>query len=363
MNKTIVRSFLALIFGVQGIIAFPAWALECPLDQNYDVNINGGTINIDNTILSPNSDIDVKLATIYVGQVANVTCSTGNDGSDWWGWTNNTSGIQSDSWTTHGNTGKGTVYTYSRGFWPTTIPGIYYTVYLTGSGSYHYDEGAYLPSSTSATRMLDVNMDLTTHMDISIGVEIWQRGIVTAVGDAKPIQSGLLGTIRAGDSGNPLLKINVSSSSFTVKFKTPTCNLSVSPSTIDFGDVGNDKPRKSFTLSNTGCVNASGVTLKLTSTKAVYDNSGLSILANTTTGSSAAGGRGVAVSYEGSSRQYLSANDANSSITINFGSVVTAKDISMAGLLTCTSASNNGTCDNYTPGAFTASGIISATYK
>jgi type 1 fimbria pilin len=62
--------------------------------------------------------------------------------------------------------------------------------------------------------------------------------------------------------------------------------------------VGNDKPRKTFTLKNSNCVNASGVTLKLTSTKAAYDNSGLSILANTTTGTSAAGGRGVAVSYE-----------------------------------------------------------------
>ena len=358
MNKTIVRSFLALIFGVQGIIAFPAWALECPLDQNYDINLSAGVINIDNTVFAPNSDIYIKLADIDTGASAKVTCGSGNDGSDWWGWANNTSGVQSDSWTTHGAPLQGTTYTYNRGFWPTTIPGIYYTIYIPGGS-----EGAYLPSSTSAARMMDINMNLKEYMYMGIHVEIWQRGIVTAVGDAKPTQSGLLGTIRAGDSGNPLLKINVSSSSFTVKFKTPTCNLSVSPSTIDFGDVGNDKPRKSFTLSNTGCVNASGVTLKLTSTKAVYDNAGLSILANTTTGSSAAGGRGVAVSYEGSSRQYLSANDANSSVTINFGSIVTAKDISMAGLLTCTSASNNGTCDNYTPGAFTASGIISATYK
>ncbi|MGP1989859.1 pilus assembly protein FimA, partial [Citrobacter freundii] len=155
----------------------------------------------------------------------------------------------------------------------------------------------------------------------------------------------------------------VNASSFTVKFATPTCNLSVSPTTIDFGDVGNDKPRKTFTLKNSNCVNASGVTLKLTSTKAAYDNSGLSILANTTTGTSAAGGRGVAVSYEGSSRQYLSANDTNSSVSIDFGSIVTAKDITMAGLLTCTSASNNSTCDDYTPGAFTAAGTISATYK
>lgn len=360
MNKMIVRSVLSLFFLVQAIIVFPAWATECPLDQNYDVSLNVGSINIDNTIFSPNSDMNVRLASIDMISVGRIDCSTGNDGSDWWGWANNTAGVQSDSVTTHGNEGDGTAYTYNRGFWPTTIPGIYYTVAVYASNAY---VNVYLPSSTSATRMMDINMGLSESTQLGMRVEIWQRGIVTAVGDAKPTQSGLLGTIRAGDSGNPLLKINVSSSSFTVKFKTPTCNLSVSPSTIDFGDVGNDKPRKSFTLSNTGCVNASGVTLKLTSTKAVYDNAGLSILANTTTGSSAAGGRGVAVSYEGSSRQYLSANDANSSVTINFGSIVTAKDISMAGLLTCTSASNNGTCDNYTPGAFTASGIISATYK
>lgn len=359
MNKTIVRSVGLLFFLAQVIIVFPAWALECPLDQNYDISLNAGTINVDNTVFTPNSNINVKLADVYTGVQAKVTCSSGNDGSDWWGWANNNSGIQSDSWTTHGAPSQGTTYTYNRAFWPTTIPGIYYAIFVPGGS-----DSAYLPSSTSATRMMDVNMNLKEYMYMNIHVEIWQRGIVTAVGDAKPTQSGLLGTIRAGDDGNPLLKINVSSSSFTVKFKTPTCNLSVSPSTIDFGNVGNDKPRKSFTLSNTGCVNTSGVTLKLTSTKAIYDNSGLSILANTTTGTSAAGGRGVAVSYEdGSPRKYLSANDANSSVTINFGSIVTAKDIPMAGLLTCISASNNGTCDNYTPGAFTASGIISATYK
>ncbi|MDA8498792.1 pilus assembly protein FimA [Citrobacter sp. Igbk 17] len=359
MNKMIVRSVLPLFFLAQAIIAFPAWALECPLDKNYNISINVGAINIDNTVFAPNSDIYVKLADINTGVSAKVTCSSGNDGSDWWGWVSSNAGTQSDSWTTHGAPLQGTTYTYNRGFWPTTIPGIYYTVYVPGGS-----DGVYLPSSTSATRMMDVNMNLKEYMLMNIYVEIWQRGIVTAVGDATPTSGGLSGTIRAGDSGNPLLNINVSSSSFTVKFKTPTCNLSVSPSTIDFGDVGNDKPRKSFTLSNTGCVNTSGVTLKLKSTKAIYDNSGLSILANTTTGNSAAGGRGVAVSYEdGSPRKYLSANDASSSVTINFGSIVTAKDIPMAGLLTCTSASNNGTCDDYTPGAFTASGIISATYK
>ena len=222
-----------------------------------------------------------------------------------------------------------------------------------------------MPSATSATGVLNVDVKNSVSFNMNIVVEIWQRGIVTAVGDAKPTQSGLLGTFRAGnsDSENPLLKVNVSSSSFTVKFKTPTCNLSVSPTTIDFGDVNNQNQRKSFTLQNSGCINASGVTLKLTSTKTISDNNGLGILANTTTGTSAAGGRGVAVSYEdGSPRTYLAANDANSTVTINFGSIVTAKDIPMAGLLTCASAIK-GTCDNYTPGAFTASGTISATYK
>jgi hypothetical protein len=57
----------------------------------------------------------------------------------------------------------------------------------------------------------------------------------------------------------------------------------------------------------------------------------LSILANTTTGTSAAGGRGVAVSYEDRPGNILSANDTNSSVSIDFGSIVTAKDITMAG--------------------------------
>lgn len=136
------------------------------------------------------------------------------------------------------------------------------------------------------------------HYNAYLTIEIWQRGTVSAVGDAHPAISGELGRFRAGSASNTDQQIPVllNNSSFTVRFATPTCNLSVSPTTIDFGDVGNEKPRVNFTLKNSNCINASSVTLKLTSTKAIYDNSNLSILANTTTGTSAAGGRGVAIS-------------------------------------------------------------------
>ncbi|WP_410689485.1 fimbrial protein, partial [Citrobacter freundii] len=248
-------------------------------------------------------------------------------------------------------------------FFPTSIPGIYYNIYIANSINATYT--AYIPSNTSWTREIDNAAE--GGFPVGLYIEVWQRGVVSSIGngEAHPVINGEVGRFKAGneDVSSQQVVATVNASSFTVKFATPTCNLSVSPTTIDFGDVGNDKPRKTFTLKNSNCVNASGVTLKLTSTKAAYDNSGLSILANTTTGTSAAGGRGVAVSYEGSSRQYLSANDTNSSVSIDFGSIVTAKDITMAGLLTCTSASNNSTCDDYTPGAFTAAGTISATYK
>lgn len=360
MKTAIVRRVLSLFFLVQVIIAFPTWAVECPLSQAVNYTLSLGDIVIDSNL--SNSSTPVLLATRDLGKAGWIDCHAGNDGSDWYGWTNNTASIQSESWST---TNDGVTYSYQRVFWPTTIPGIYYTIYAYPSSEVQ-QEHAYMPSVISATGALHVDVKNSVSFNMNIVVEIWQRGVVTAVGDAKPTQSGLLGTFRAGnsDSQNPLLQINVGSSAFTVKFKTPTCSLSVSPTTIDFGDVNNQNQRKSFTLQNSGCVNASGVTLKLTSTQAAVDNNGLGILANTTTGTSAAGGRGVAVSYEdGSSRKYLSANDVNSSVTIDFGSIVTAKDIPMAGLFTCTSASNSGTCDNYTPGAFTASGTISATYK
>lgn len=361
MKELIRCCSLSLIAALGGLSAHPAWAaLECPLKKAVDVTLNLGTISL-NDVSSNSTKVLWTSGQISAGTV---DCSAGQGGADWYGWANNLTGVVSDSYK---NTSGSTDYTYDRAFWPTNIPGIYYAVFVIGSKQYYPSIGeqpTYLPASASSTRIMDASASLGNETDMYIQVELWQRGQITGVGDAHPIQSGLLGTFRAGDGfNNPKMTINVTNSSFTVKFAAPTCNLSVSPATIDFGDVGNDKPRKTFTLKNSNCVNASGVTLKLTSAKAAYDNSGLSILANTTTGTSAAGGRGVAVSYEGSSRQYLSANDTNSSVSIDFGSIVTAKDITMAGLLTCTSASNNSTCDDYTPGAFTAVGTLSATYK
>lgn len=346
--------FSAGLWGLSALINY-VQAFECSFQPDNQAQIlSAGTLTVSS--FNPSNTTLTRLGAFPAIRVANLECGTGNDGADWYGWAEaaNAAGIKSDTYRNYG-------YTYSRAFWPTNISGIYYSVNIyTTTGI-----AAYLPAGTTETRLLDYGDDLSDRVATAT-IEIWQYGKVTAVGDAHPIQNGLIGTLRAGslDEGDKeKLRINVNNASFTVKFTPPTCNLSVSPSTVDFGDVGNDSPRKTFTLKNSGCVNASGVTLKLTSTKTTYDNLGLGILANTTTGPSAAGGRGVAVSYEdGSSRTYLSANDTNSAVSINFGGIVASKDILMAALLTCTSGNKN-TCDNYKPGLFTATGTISATYK
>jgi type 1 fimbria pilin len=338
---------------LMGIFSFQAQARECYFTDVNTTIINVGTLTVNS--FTPSSTTPTLLGTFPFGRVAKVSCNNGSDGSDWYGWALNTQGVQSDSYTTN-------AYTYNRGFWPTTLPGIYYAVYIESSWSNY--KKVYLPSSTAVTRLLDFAWTAEdSYADLTI--EIWQRGTVSAVGDAHPAISGELGRFRAGSASNTDQQIPVllNNSSFTVKFATPTCNLSVSPTTIDFGDVGNEKPRVNFTLKNSNCVNASSARLKLTSTNATYDDSNLSILANTLTGTSAASGRGVAISWEKSPRQYLSANDENSYADVPFGGIVSSQDIPMAALLTCTSASNNSTCDNYTPGAFQATGVISATYK
>ncbi|HEF0064058.1 TPA: pilus assembly protein FimA [Citrobacter pasteurii] len=358
MSTMISRSISLAALLLSGIYSYQVQAVECIFEDINTSTISAGTLVVNS--YNPSRTTPVLLGTLSAGNYAYLNCSTGNDGSDFYGKSTTTSGTQSDSYT---STSGSTKYSYNRVFFPTSIPGIYYNIYIANSINANYT--AYLPSNTSWTR----EIDNAANGDFPVGlyIEVWQRGGVSSIGngEAHPVINGEIGRFKAGGENVSSQQIiaTVNASSFTVKFAAPTCNLSVSPATIDFGDVGNDKPRKTFTLKNSNCVNASGVTLKLTSAKAAYDNSGLSILANTTTGTSAAGGRGVAVSYEGSSRQYLSANDTNSSVTIGFGSIVTAKDITMAGLLTCTSVSNNSTCDDYIPGAFTAAGTISATYK
>lgn len=348
---------------VAGLIAFNVNADDCNLRGVSNITLANNPVITLNTLANPDSTAPIKIGEIpYPNLQSQVQydcqATGGTTGADWYGWRLDNSQTQGEKYSCKG-------YTYERSYWPTNTPGIYYSIRviyntdLTALGFGYF----YLPQSTNEVRMCDVNPD-SVHEAFQPMIEIWQRGQVTNVqSNTHPAQNGYISKLRAGNAGSGTLSIGVNSNTFTVILTTPTCNLSVSPTTIDFGDVGNDKPRKTFTLKNSNCVNASGVTLKLTSTKAAYDNSGLSILANTTTGTSAAGGRGVAVSYEGSSRKYLSANDTNSSVSIDFGSIVTAKDITMAGLLTCTSASNNSTCDDYTPGAFTAAGTISATYK
>lgn len=353
MRSVIMHLFFSTGLWVLSVYINQVQAYECNFQpENQAQILSAGTLTVGS--FNPSSTTLTRLGEFPAIEVALLECGTGDDGADWYGWSeaSNSTGVKSGYY-------QGEGYSYNRSFWPTNIQGIYYSVRIANV------ETAYLPTGTTETRMVDYSGHGNTDRATYATIEIWQYGEVVAVGDAHPTQNGLIGTFRAGslDNGDKeKLKINVNSASFTVKFTTPTCNLSVSPSTIDFGDVGNDKPRKNFTLKNSGCVNASGVTLKLTSTKTTYDDSNVSILANTTTGSSAAGGRGVAVSYEGSPRKYLSANDTTSIATINFSGIVSSKDIPMAALLTCTSG-NKSTCDNYTPGRFTASGIISATYR
>jgi type 1 fimbria pilin len=358
MSPVVMRLIVAIGLLILSVCVRPALAYECSFQpDNQSQILSAGTFTVTN--FNPSNTALTLLGSFFQIRVALLECGTGNDGADWYGWTDasNTAGVKSGIY-------QGTGYSYYRAFWPTNILGIYYSVFINdpNRGSSYK---AYLPDSTSETRLLDFSGDNGDN-PIYATIEIWQYGAVTAVGDAHPTQTGLIGTFRAGslDNGDSeKLRINVNASSFTVKFTTPTCNLSVDPPKVVFGDVGNEKPRKTFTLKNSNCVNASSARLKLTSTKATYDDSNLSILANTLTGTSAASGRGVAISWEKSPRQYLSANDENSYADVPFGGIVSSKDIPMAALLTCTSASNNSTCDNYTPGAFHAAGTISVTYK
>lgn len=368
MNNRFLVMFFSIIFVLgNAVIASPA--LADVGDSSMNCQFLSGDESVlelsDNpmlTISTDNSSFSEVLGTLtYSDKQSLVKFDCNDDTSMMYvtGTSLQTEGGKSKSYTT--NSGV----SFNAIIYPTTVAGIYFAVGVTyRSGNPCCD--LWLPLNDNSKLAQLTPTSVNGYESFKPYIQIIKSGNISAVGDAHPLYSGVIGsfTLVNSDGRKSSINISVNPNTFTVKFSAPTCNLSVYPSTIDFGDVGNDKPRNTFTLKSSNCVNASGVTLKLTSTKAIYDNSNLSILANTLTGTSAAGGRGVAISWEdGSPRKYLSANDSNSSVTIDFGSIVSSQDIPMAALLTCTSASNNSTCDNYTPGAFQATGVISATYK
>jgi len=370
MNAMITRWMLLAVLLAGGGFSYQVHAEQLcyfqPISKNDKILVRAGEMvvsSFDAVYTAPK-----LLGEFHAGKIADYACSawTGETArNDWYGKTVMGTVKKLPYVSTAGNS-------YDRALLPTSMEGVYYSVYIIET---FMSARAYIPTDYQWVREFDDLYYKNTVSQVNLGIEIWQMGNIGPIGNglAAPTKSGELGRFGGGKDPNiPVLpglpyhaeiRVYVDASTFMVKFPAPTCNLSVSPTTIDFGDVGNSAIYTShFTLKNSNCVGALGVTLKLTSTKTAYDNNGLAILANTTTGTSAASGRGVAVAYEGSPRKYLAANDPNSTASIDFGSMVNAKDILMVGVLTCTSG-NKSACDNVYPGAFTASGTISATYR
>ncbi|WP_410689556.1 fimbrial protein, partial [Citrobacter freundii] len=250
MSTMISRSISFVALLLSGIYSYQVQAKECYFDKINTSTVSAGTLVVNN--YNPSSTTPVLLGTLSAGEYGHITCNTGNDGSDFYGRSTATSGTQYDSYT---STSGSTKYSYNRVFFPTSIPGIYYNIYIANSINATYT--AYIPSNTSWTREIDNAAE--GGFPVGLYIEVWQRGVVSSIGngEAHPVINGEVGRFKAGneDVSSQQVVATVNASSFTVKFATPTCNLSVSPTTIDFGDVGNDKPRKTFTLKNSNCVN------------------------------------------------------------------------------------------------------------
>jgi len=362
MNAMITRWMLLAVLLAGGGFSYQVHATECYFRHFSSAPVRAGVLKVNSFDIS--NSTPRLLGELSAGKFADFRCDMGTVGADWYGETV----MDADKELPYVSTVGTDRYSYYKALYPTSIEGVYYSVYIVDKSTGDDNNRAYLPIYHDWVHELDVPAHTGPDHQINLNIEIWQLGNIGPIGNglASPTRSGRVGNFRASDADIASIQIhvNVDPSSFTVQFATPTCNLSVSPTTVDFGDVGSNLIyTRSFALKNSNCVNALGVTLKLTSTKTAYDHTGLAILANTTTGTSAASGRGVAVAYsEGATLKYLSANDPNSSASIDFGSMVNAKDIPMVGVFTCTSG-NKSTCDNASPGAFTASGTISATYR
>jgi hypothetical protein len=80
-------------------------------------------------------------------------------------------------------------------FFPTSIPGIYYNIYIANSINATYT--AYIPSNTSWTREIDNAAE--GGFPVGLYIEVW-RGVVSSIGngEAHPVINGEVGRFKAG---------------------------------------------------------------------------------------------------------------------------------------------------------------------
>lgn len=224
MSTMISRSISFVALLLNGIYSYQVQAKECYFDKINTSTVSAGTLVVNN--YNPSSTTPVLLGTLSAGEYGHITCNTGNDGSDFMEdpqqqAVRNTIVIPAPVVVQNIAT--------TEFFFPTSIPRIYYNIYIANSINATYT--AYIPSNTSWTREIDNAAE--GGFPVGLYIEVWQRGVVSSIGngEAHPVINGEVGRFKAGneDVSSQQVVATVNASSFTVKFATPTCNLSVSP--------------------------------------------------------------------------------------------------------------------------------------
>lgn len=117
MSTMISRSISFVALLLSGIYSYQVQAKECYFETINTSTVSAGTLVVNS--YNPSSTTPVLLGTLSAGKYGNLTCNTGNDGSDFYGMTTVTSGTQSDSYT---STSGSTKYSYNRVFFQRAYP-------------------------------------------------------------------------------------------------------------------------------------------------------------------------------------------------------------------------------------------------
>lgn len=239
--------------------------------------INQGTVTLKQGGGWLTSELDTGIS-------RSTSCNAGQGGQDLYSWRSSIASASSLSVTGTVN-GSGSAPEYRAALFATNVPGIYYTVEIMKNGQ--TKPSGYIADTTNASKVAVIDDDVdkqtldgaTHHFYIRLYQDPSYVSNSSSVSNIRPSTTGEVGYFRYGTQDGPA-KIVVND--FSIPIQIPGCNAALSSqnasgSTVNMGTTTPEEIKSDatqpvpFSISLTGCANATQAVVKLTSEH--YDSS------------------------------------------------------------------------------------------